>query len=140
MCSFPPIHFDSFSFYWREKKNTLKYGLLIYCVFSIDCLASDFANFLDVRFWSCTKEPHFLLESGPGERQRQTLDPVSTPWSFSRAALTPRPVRPVLPPPLYLPVNFVPGARSSPELTLPALSTMVSTFRERDDNFYTNTG
>lgn len=136
MCSCPPTTLTHFLFIGGKKKHTnLKYGLLIYCVFSIDCLASDFANFLDVRSWSCTKQPHFLLEPGRGQRRRQTWDVVSTPWSFSRVALTPCPLRSR---PASL--SLSPGARSSPDLTLPALSTTVSTLREREYNFHTDIG
>lgn len=103
-----------------EKKtpNKQKPNLAIYFVVFplLNCLASDFANFLDVHFWFCTKEPHFLLESGPGDRPQQALEIVSTPQASSSDALTLSVRLSCLPGP-SLPVHLLWGSTTNPSFS-----------------------
>lgn len=109
-----------FSFMEGEKKtpNKQKPNLAIYFVVFplLNCLASDFANFLDVHFWFCTKEPHFLLESGPGDRPQQALEIVSTPQASSSDALTLAVRLSCLPCP-SLPVHLLWGSTTNPSFS-----------------------
>lgn len=139
---FPPTHLHSFSFYWRKKTKHPKFGLLMCCVSSIDCLASDFANFLDVGFWFCTKEPHFLLEPGPGESsdtgsgEYSLAFPLRPPDPACVSVCPSVPSCPAFPP--FISQRRVPGAR---RLNAPGQpSAAFSAFRERAYNFYTNIG
>lgn len=119
----PPFPLTIFFSFIGEKNPNLVFQIC--CVSSIDCLASDLASFLDVHFWFCTKELHFLLESGPGERERETAaDPGNCEYAMVLLLCVSDPDCPALfcLLSLALSVNFPWG--SSPELPLSALSTI----------------
>lgn len=131
-CPFPlpSLQFIFCSIMEKKKKN--KFAILICCYSSIGCLVSDFADFLDVHFWFCTKESHFLLESGPGDRSG--LGNCECPPVFPGAS----------DPFLHLAAfpafsTEFPFSRASCLNSPPRLSAPFSTFRKRDSTISTQT-